>query len=168
MRARLTATGVLLALACAAWIGGAEAGTVTTTFNVTANIQTSCSITATELEFGTYDKNTATPLAAQSNLLVDCTNGSTWDIALDKGLHGASVTARAMANDTAPASLLNYALFKDPAHTLNWGTTTGTDTVTGTGTGVIQEIGVYGQVAARQTTATAGGYSDTITATLTF
>jgi spore coat protein U-like protein len=168
MRTKIAGGSFALALASLAPISQVEAATTTTNFNVTANVQVSCAITATELAFGTYNKNAKAAVEAQSNVLVTCTNGSTWDLALNKGLHGASVTTRAMANDTAPAVHLNYALFSDPAHTVNWGETAGTDTVTGTGTGVVQAIGVYGQVLANQTSVTAGGYSDTITATLTF
>jgi spore coat protein U-like protein len=168
MFARMTGACFALALAFCASIGLAEAGTVTTTFNVTANVQVACKIAATDLDFGTYDKSAAAALQASSNLLVDCTNGAAWDIALNKGDHGASVTTRQMANNTDNSVLLNYSLFADPAHTLNWGETAGTDTVNGSGTGSIQAVGVYGQIPAHQTTVTAGGYSDTITATLTF
>jgi len=167
MRIRLMG-GTALALASLFSITQAEAATVTTTFNVTANVQVSCAVTATDLAFGTYHPNNANPLLAQSNVLVTCTNGAAWDLALNKGLHGTSVTQRAMANDTAPSVLMNYQLFSDPAHTINWGETTGTDTVSGTGTGAVQEIGVYGRVPSQQSTVQAGGYSDTITATLTF
>ena len=72
-----------------------------------------------------------------------------------------------MANES-DGVLLDYGIFQDPAHTLNWGDTVGVDTVSGTGTGVVQEIGAYGDIPKRQSQVTAGGYSDTITATITF
>jgi spore coat protein U-like protein len=159
---------LLLAIACALPAGQSLASTVQTTFQVTANVTVSCTLFATDLAFGTYDTNNNQPLNAQSNVSIDCTNGANWNIGLDKGLHGGNVTSRAMANDTDSSVLLDYAIYKDPAHTLNWGETIGTDTVSGTGTGVVQEIGAYGQIPKKQTTATAGGYSDTITATATF
>ena len=50
---------------------------------------------------------------------------------------------------TGPAPfVLNYSLSSDPAHTINWGNTVGTDTVSGTGTGGLQIITVYGFVPA--------------------
>ncbi len=146
----------------------AEAATTTATFDVTANVAVSCTMTAAPLGFGVYDPHAGTPLDAQSNLSVDCTNGANFDIELDRGLHGASVTTREMANNSAPSVLLQYSLFSDPARTQNWGQTEGVDDVDGTGTGSTQQIGVYGRIPAGQTTATAGGYADTITATLTF
>lgn len=168
MRIRTAGTCFALAFASLASITQAEATTVTTTFNVTANVQVSCQISATDLAFGTYIKAGGTALTGQSNLLVNCTNGAAWDISLNKGLHGASVTARKMENNTLTGAFMNYQLFSDPAHTSIWGETAGTDTVEGTGTGVIQDVGVYGSIPANQTTVQAGGYSDTITATLTF
>jgi spore coat protein U-like protein len=157
-----------VALASIFPLGPSDAVTVTTTFQVTANVAVSCTVSATILDFGTYDRTATSPLTAQSNIQVNCTSGAIWELALDKGLHGADVATRAMANDTAPAVLLNYAIFADPARTINWGETVGTDTVSGTGTGVVQDIGAYGQIPALQSAATAGGYSDTITATLSF
>jgi spore coat protein U-like protein len=69
---------------------------------------------------------------------------------------------------TGPASaVLSYGLFQNAGFTTNWGQTTGTDTVTGTGNGAAQAITVYGQVAAGQYVAP-GSYVDTVTATVTY
>jgi spore coat protein U-like protein len=65
------------------------------------------------------------------------------------------------------ASLLHYHLYSDSGHTVNWGNTVGTDTVSMTGSGVAQTLTVYGQVPAGQFV-TPGSYSDTITVTLTY
>jgi spore coat protein U-like protein len=168
IRKRLTGLCLTLALASTLPVGAGDASTQQTTFQVTANVEVTCDVSATDLDFGTYNKNANVPLDAQSNIEVDCTKGANWNLGLDKGLHGADVEHRAMANDTDTSVLLEYAIFQDPAHTLNWGETVGVDTVSGTGTGVVQEIGAYGEIPKRQTNVTAGGYADTITATLTF
>jgi spore coat protein U-like protein len=160
--------GLALALTSALAVGQSDASTVQTTFQVTANVEVTCEVSATDLDFGTYDKQEAKDTDAQTNIQVDCTKGANWNLGLDKGLYGADVEHRAMANDTDTAVLLDYGIFQDPAHTLNWGDTVGVDTVSGTGTGVVQEIGAYGDIPKRQNQVTAGGYSDTITATLTF
>jgi spore coat protein U-like protein len=69
---------------------------------------------------------------------------------------------------TGPGSAkLGYKLFRDSGHTLNWGNTVGTDTVTGTGKGSIQAVAIYGQLPAGQYVAP-GSYADTITATITY
>jgi spore coat protein U-like protein len=168
IRTHSAGAGLLVALASIIPLSQSDAVTTTATFQVTANVAVSCTVSATVLDFGTYDRTATSPTTAQSNIQVNCTTGAIWELALDKGLHGADVTSRAMANDTDAAVLLNYAIFSDPAHTINWGETVGTNTVTGTGTGTVQDIAAYGQIPALQATVSAGGYSDTITATLSF
>ena len=150
-------------LACAIASDQAVAATATTTFQVIANVQVTCLISATGLNFGDY---TAPSLSAQSTITVGCTNTAQWNVGLNAGTApGATVTTRQM---TGPAPFfLNYSLSSDPAHTINWGNTVGTDTVSGTGTGGQQIITVYGFVPASQTVGP-GGYVDTITATITF
>ena len=141
----------------------AVAATATTTFGVTATVQSTCLVSATSLAFGTYTGAVAT---STSSVSVTCTNTTPYNVGLSAGLAtGATVTTRQM---TGPASaLLSYALFSNAGHTVNWGQTIGTDTVTGTGNGAAQAITVYGQVAAGQFVAP-GSYSDTITATVTY
>src|ERR1700733_3968526 len=124
----------------------AIAATATPTCGVTATVQAPCLVSATPLAFGTYTGALATSTSAVS---VTCTNTTPYNVGLSAGLAtGATVTSRQM---TGPASaLLGYALFSDPARTVNWGQTIGTDTVTGTGNGGAQAITVYGQAAASQ------------------
>jgi len=141
----------------------AVAATATTTFGVTATVQSTCLVSATALAFGTYTGALAT---STSTVSVTCTNTTPYNVGLSAGLAtGATVTTRQM---TGPASaLLNYAMFSNSTRTTNWGQTTGTDTVTGTGNGAAQALTVYGQVTAGQFVAP-GAYTDTITATVTY
>jgi len=141
----------------------AAAATATTTFGVTATVQSTCLVSATSMAFGTYTGAVATSTSAVS---VTCTNTTPYNVGLSAGLStGATVTTRQM---TGPASaLLGYALFSNAGHTVNWGQTIGTDTVTGTGNGAAQALTVFGQVTAGQFVAP-GAYTDTITATVTY
>jgi spore coat protein U-like protein len=141
----------------------AVAATTTTTFGVSATVQSTCLVFATPIAFGTYTGAVATSTSA---VFVTCTNTTPYNVGLSAGLAtGATVTTRSM---TGPASaLLGYALFSDPARTANWGQTIGTDTVTGTGNGAAQALSVYGQATAGQFVAP-GAYTDTITATVTY
>jgi spore coat protein U-like protein len=163
MRAKKQIVGLLLALASSFPTGPAAAATVTTTFQVTTNVNATCAIQAADLVFPNY---TVVQVDGQSVIQVVCTNTSNWAIGLDAGTFpGATVTTRAM---TGPAtSSLNYLLFSDPARTINWGNTAGTDTVSGVGNGAVEIVNVYGRIPASQTPAV-GGYADTITATVTF
>lgn len=139
------------------------ASTATTTFAVTATVQSTCIVSATAMAFGTY---TGVVANATSVVTVTCTNTTPYNVGLNPGLAtGATVTTRKM---TGPgAALLGYALYSDSARSVNWGQTVGTDTVTGTGNGSGQALTVYGAVAAGQYVAP-GAYADTITATVTY
>jgi spore coat protein U-like protein len=143
----------------------AIAATQTTTFQVTANVQAACLInSADNLDFGAYNRSTRRD--ATSDIKVVCTNTTNYDVGLDAGTSaGATVTTRKM---TGPGgALLAYNLYSDSSRTTNWGNTVGVDTVAGVGNGNVQALTVYGRVPAGQHP-TPGGYTDTITVTLTF
>lgn len=139
-------------------------GNVTTTsFPVTVTVQPDCTVSATNLAFGTY---TGSQLDGQSSISLNCSNGAPWTIGLNQGsFAGATVTTRMMSG---PGSTpLAYSLYKDAPRTLNWGNTVGTDTVAGTGSGTTQTVNVFGRIPASQSVGP-GAYADTIVATVTF
>ena len=144
-------------------LGLLVAGTSTTTFTVTATIVPNCLISASPLNMGNYS---GALLNATSALTVTCTNTTVFNIGLNAGTAtGATVTTRKM---TGPGSAtLNYKLFRDSGLTQNWGMTVGTDTFSSTGSGLAQQITVYGQIPAGQFV-TPGTYNDTIIATITY
>lgn len=155
--------GVLSTLALGLLSGQAQAATATTTFSVTATMMANCTISATNLAFGSY---TTALVDATSTISVTCTKSTTYNVGLNAGAStGATVTTRKM---TGPGGdTLAYGLYQDSAHTINWGNTVGTDTVSGTGNGSAQTLTVYGEVPAGQFV-TPGAYTDTITATITY
>jgi len=133
-----------------------RAATATNTFAVNATVQATCSVAATPLAFGTY-----APTAASANtatVTVTCTNTTPYTLGLNAGLNG-TVTARAMKSG---AVLLNYGLFTDSGHTINFVTLA---SVNGTGSPVVTTV--YGQVPSGQYVAP-NTYSDTITATISY
>ncbi len=136
---------------------------LTTSFTISTVVVASCSITATSLAFGNYS---GALLNSNATLTVTCTNTTPFDIGLNAGSsNGSTVTARKM---TGPASAtLSYSLFRDSAHTLNWGNTVGTDTLHSTGSGSGVAYTVYGQIPARLF-ASPGTYNDTVIATITY
>ncbi len=141
----------------------AAAATSTTTFAVTAQVSSTCFITATALDFGPY---TGVQTDGESTVSATCSTGTPYTIGLTQGTGaGATVGSREM---TGPgAEILDYTLAQDSGHTINWGDTIGTDTKAGTGTGAAQVFDVFGRIAAGQFVQ-AGSYSDTVTVTLTF
>lgn len=151
---------VAIALPCLAW-----AATATTTFQVTATVPDSCVVAAEDLAFGTYDPVSGSELDGSSSIDVTCTLGTSYDIGLDEGVgSGATVSARKM---TSGSDLLTYSLYQDVGHNTVWGDTVSSNTVSGTGTGLVQSYTVYGQIPASQVVPV-GSYADTITVTVTF
>lgn len=158
----------IAAIVAVAWSGMAclaSAATDSTTFQVTATVVSSCEVSATPLAFGAYDPVATTPLDGSATVNVRCTNGTSYVVALDEGVGAsATVSERRMTNG---AQTLTYALYQDASRSTLWGETSGTDTVAATGTGAVQGHAIYARAPAQQT-ATAGGYSDTITVTVTY
>jgi spore coat protein U-like protein len=144
---------------------GAEASTATGSFNVQVTIAATCVVTsATNLDFGSQGVLAAN-VDQTSTTNVTCTNTTPYNIGLDKGVNGASVTTRQMKS--AGPALINYSLFSDAGRTVNWGNTVGTDTVAATGNGAAQPFTVYGRIPP-QTSPLAAVYTDTITVTVTY
>lgn len=74
----------------------AQAATTTTTFQVTATVNSACTVSATNLTFGVYDPSAAAH-DDTSTVTVTCTKATAYDIGLDAGLAaGATVTTRQM------------------------------------------------------------------------
>ena len=138
----------------------AQSQTVSTTFRVSARVEAVCEVTATDLAFGTYTAQGGTPVQGTTLLRATCTPGTTYNVGLNEGTSpGATVNQRKMVSG---AQSLNYQLYSDSARSTIWGNTTGTDTVTGVGTGLAVDHTVFGAVPAAQVVP-AGDYQDTIT-----
>jgi spore coat protein U-like protein len=155
-----------VAAALAFTVSGAFAATTTTsTFQVRATITATCVIlTSPDIDFGSLGVLSANAQQS-SNIQVQCTNTTPYNIGLNAGTgSGASVTTRKLSNGGA---VINYSLYTDSAHTIVWGNTIGTDTVSATGSGASQSYPVYGLIPP-QTTPAPGSYTDTITVTVTY
>ncbi|MGJ0508164.1 MAG: Csu type fimbrial protein [Methylocystis sp.] len=138
--------------------------TDTTTFNVTASVVPSCSVTANNLNFGTLGVlNTAAD--ASATVAPVCTNGTPYTVGLNGGLSSATdPTQRKMKKGS---EFILYGLYRDAARTQPFGDTVGVNTVSGTGSGLSQSVPVYGRVPP-QGTPSSGAYNDTVIVTLTF
>ena len=158
------ATGISVASTFILIAGSAVASTSTSTFNVTATSQATCSISSnTPLAFGNY---IGSPVSAATTVMVTCTNTTPFNVGLNAGsASGATVGHRML---TGPGSVtLNYGLYQDVGHTANWGETIGTDTLAGIGNGSSQTLTVYGYMPTGPTP-NPGAYSATIPATITY
>jgi len=139
----------------------------TTTFNVKIIILKACDVAAgaaTDVDFGSV-ASTAVNTDNAGALNVRCTPLTPYNIALNNGQNGATLADRKMANG---ANLVPYQLYRAVARGAGdvWGATVGTDTLAGTGTGLIQNVPVYGRVPSANFPA--GSYNDVVTATIIY
>jgi spore coat protein U-like protein len=146
--------------------GIAQAATTTTTFAVTATVQSTCSATAATLAFPNYTPGGGTQ-TGNTSISVKCTKNTPFTVALNAG----STTGDAFAQRLmgSGANTLQYNLYTTAALTTIFGDGTGgTGTVPGTGLGVAtaNTVQVCGQLP--DNAAVPGSYSDTITVTVTY
>lgn len=131
--------------------------------NVVATVQKTCTVTATDMNFGNAGLLDSAAHNATSSVGVKCVNGTAYHIGLDNGLHASGNTRRMQG----PGGFIKYELYRNNARNQRWGTNLGIDTVNGTGNGSNQNRTVYGRVPS-QTTPSAGTYRDTVTITVTY
>lgn len=144
------------------------AATTTTTFNVLAFVDGTCTVSAADLNFGNYTSAQGTNLDQSTTVTVNCTNLLPYSVALSTG--SGTYTNRTMT-DSGSANPLNYNLYTDGTYTTVWGDSSGsTGVVTGTGTGSSQALTVFGRVPSSQTPGGTGVYTDKtpITVTVTY
>lgn len=135
----------------------------TTTFSVKAAPAPHCSLTTTDVVFGSQGVLTQN-VDANGGVTVRCTSALPYNVGLSNGVTGTSPTARKMTNGSG---VITYGLYRNTPGGLEWGSTIGTNTVSGTGTGLDRAYVVYGRVGP-QTTPVAGNYTDTVNVTVTY
>jgi spore coat protein U-like protein len=150
--------------------GVAQSATTTASFQVTANVQSTCSASAAALAFGNYTPG-AGALTGNTNVTVKCTKSTPFTVALNVGsTAGDAFAQRLMANG---AATLQYNLYTTAALATVFGDgSAGTATVAGTGAGVATGvlIPVFGSLpdSATNQAAVTGAYADTIAVTVTY
>jgi len=153
--------GILLAAA-----GSAGAAEKTTTFNVNAAVAANCFVSASDLDFGTYDGSAA--VSESSTIDVRCSNDHPYTLKLSTG--GSGDYAQRLLG-----GVLQYNLFTSAALGTVWGDgTASTGTVGGDGDGLSPASAVthtvYGQLpnSATNQDVPVGNYSDQITVTVEY
>jgi len=160
--------GVLAALATPAI---AQAGTSTGTLGVQLTLAGTCGVQNTTLDFG-LQVFTPAPVNSAGSVDVICTPGSSYSVDLDGGLHLQSAVRRMYFNSGGAGPLaidnfLSYALYKDAARTVFWGTCCSGTAITGfTGNGMVQHQPVYATAFISGTAP--GVYTDTVMVIVSF
>ena len=142
-------------------------GTATSNFDVTLKILANCVIAANPLDFGQSQGVLASAVTVNTTINVTCSNTTLYNVGLNAGTGtGSSTTTRYMSGTGSNTGTVQFNLFQTAGAT-NWGNVQGTDTKSGTGSGVAQALTVYGQIPAQATPAP-DSYKSTITATVYF
>lgn len=148
---------------CAA-ISGANLNVTQTPFIVTVSTDAVCSITATDIDFGTQTLLNAN--VDRTNVIsVICPVGLAYNIGLGGGTAGpVAPDQRRMTNGV---DTVTYGIYRDSARTAGWGGSVGVNTVSGTGTGAYQNYTAYSRIPP-QTTPPPDIYDDAIVVTVTY
>lgn len=133
-------------------------------FIVTANYNSSCSVSATTLDFGNRGVLDAN-VDSTNQISVTCSSAVPYTVSLNGGNAGA--TDPALRKMSFGAAQVTYGIYRDAGRTQPWGNTVGTNTAAGTGTGSAQVLTGYGRVPP-QTTPAPATYTDSVVVTVTY
>lgn len=144
--------------------------TASATIAVSANIQASCSIITTAMQFGSYDPTDTEALVATATVTSTCTAGASGDITMGEGINSVGSgsldnPARRMVDESGD-NHLSYQIYTDSALSAVWGNMPSSGvSYTGTGTPLITTA--YGRVPALQSVSQ-GNFSDSIQVEINF
>jgi len=147
--------------------GTAAAASAMTSFQVSATVISTCTVSATDLVFGNYSPVATTDTDSASTVTVQCTNLTPYAIGLGAGGgSGATVAERRMTKD---AQTLTYSLYQDLARNTVWGDDfdVGGNAVSAVGDGLSQSHTLYGRIPKGQNV-NIGTYTDTVLVTVNF
>jgi spore coat protein U domain-containing protein, fimbrial subunit CupE1/2/3/6 len=151
---------VIVAAGCAIFLSGRPArGAIT------------CTISTTNVGFGSYDVFSVSPTDSTGGVTYNCkgVGQSTITIDLDRGIVASTFLPRKMSGPR-PTDSLNYNLYLDAAHTVIWGDGSGGTSEYGPilpPNNTDTTVTIYARTPAGQDVS-GGSYSDTVTATINF
>jgi len=163
--ARRIGAAPLLAVLVALSFSPARSESRFTTLVVASTVASNCRIAVSDLSFGAYDPlvtHAASSLDASTILTVTCTKGTTANVLVSDGGHGAA-GARRMASGSQS---LSYELYRDASRSSRW-ERGNVLALRAEGAFTPTTLAVYGRIPAGQVVP-AGAYSDTVTATVDF
>ena len=152
--ALLVSTNLLLAGQASAETPAAVTQQVQTTFDVKIEVLSTCSINATEIDFGKLDSGSVAS-GKTGTLNITCTNQTPYSV----GLSGSGK----MTNEIDKLSSIAYELFQN----VNTPWDNDQNKYSNNGSGNVEAIPVIAKVVG-STNVRAGNYKDTVTATVTY
>lgn len=139
--------------------------TPTGIFTVEAIVTASCSVSVSNMDFGTITPKVFSTVDQTAIISLSCTNETDYTIGLNQGVYSMDTgpTGRRMNNG---GHRLAYGLYLDSARSESWGHDAGT-VAAGVGSGGEQSHTVFGRIFSNQE-AFAGTYSDTVVVIVTY
>jgi spore coat protein U-like protein len=140
------------------------------TMQVNAVVNPVCSITATNVAFGTValSASTSGTATATGTITSTCTKKTSYSVAIDGGRSGNIADRKMSGAANGNTDLLGYNLFLDSAFTKLWGDAEEAgEKMANIGTGTAQTATVYAKLPLNQFVQ-ADSYGDTLTVTLTY
>jgi spore coat protein U-like protein len=134
---------------------------------VRMEVVTACRVSVSDLYFGSYTSNAASPVQGQTTIQLLCAPGTTAEISLDGGTGPGGNTSRRTLNQESGTDRMDYDLFQDAGRTIHWGDRSGNDTkevVTGDAP---LTVPIYGEIPGSQRVRD-GTYSDVITISVAY
>ena len=179
MKTKLNQSKLKLAIVSAMALGTATLGinsygaVQSDSFQVTTNVSQACTVVASGMAFGTYDAASPVAETQTSTITASCTDSLAATITLSEGTLGDSGSTpgtpiRGMAPGAQGGDSLLYNLYKDPAWLSLWGDAQDVGNMFTPTVGTPTILTVYGSIPINQSTVAAGGFADTIVATITY
>jgi len=151
--------------------------TVTATLDISATVPPNCVFgTNTNITFGAYDPidtnaTSGSDLTDSGEIKYTCTYGISPYITLNQGnnpgTNSSNESPKRRLKKGSENAYLSYNIYTDVDRTTVWGNT-GTTGTSGTGNGIEQTVTLYGKIAKGQNVPVGTGYTDTVTATISY
>lgn len=137
--------------------------TETDSYEVSARVTGTCTVSDATLDFSHYQFGRLTTLTASAQIEISCSTGEDFVVFLGEGQY--YDTHRRMKHPSAE-QYLQYELYTDVALSSIWGDSLMENYVSGTGQGEPQYVTVYGAMPAEQVPTLAGQYQDVVLITV--
>ncbi len=143
----------------------ANAATATGSLSVSVTIAATCAVSnVVNVAFGSQTTLTSAVNAAGS-FDVNCSNGVAYNTVIGASAN-ANGTQRRMVGAVSTSSYINYNLYSDAGRTIAF-PTSGAG-ISGSGTGAVQTVNIYGQIPVVAVTPPNDSYSDSVTITVNY
>lgn len=140
-----------LLLLLSSLVSFSQAANQTSNINSSATISPKCSISGNKIDFGDVSPRNSGFISVTSLLRTICTKSTAYSIVIGPGENGDILNRKLKASTAANSDTLTYTIYDSASFSNIVGDgTNGTVTLSGTGTGIVEEIVIYGYLNLKQ------------------